>query len=356
MFVGYPNGQKGWRLYDLDTLEFFVSRDVVFSESSFPYSSMSLISSVVDDGQTALWAPIATGVACDDTLTNGPQISRPVTSDPNTSLSDVSSAEITVPTLSRTSVSLDESRHTQPAGDPSSVTPLITTGLPVNAENLIEPPLGKGLRQKTLLVLLKDFLVSHPPRKTSTETTSCVRTTSEILYPLAIHDDVHRFSDKHIAYAVVIISNLEPKSFKQAMEDEKWRTSVGAEYSALEDNKTWTIEDLPSGKKAIGSQWVFKVKFKSDGTMERYKARLVAMGNKQIEGEDYGETFSPVAKMGTIRLFLDIAVKRGWIIHQMDVHNAFFHGDLEEEVYMRMPPGFQSTDKNKVCRLRKSMA
>ena len=79
------------------------------------------------------------------------------------------------------------------------------------------------------------------------------------------------------------------------------------------------------------------------------------MGNKQIEGEDYGETFAPVAKMGTVRLFLDIAAKRGWIVHQMDVHNAFLHGDLEEEVYMRMPPGFQSSDKNKVCRLRKSL-
>lgn len=97
------------------------------------------------------------------------------------------------------------------------------------------------------------------------------------------------------------------------------------------------------------------MKFQSDGTIERYKARLVVMGNKQIEGEDYGEIFAPVAKMGTIRLFLDVEAKNGWEIHQMDVHDAFLHGDLAEEVYMRLPSGFQSTDKNKVCRLQKSL-
>ncbi|XP_019083214.1 PREDICTED: uncharacterized protein LOC109125636 [Camelina sativa] len=79
------------------------------------------------------------------------------------------------------------------------------------------------------------------------------------------------------------------------------------------------------------------------------------MGNKQIEGEDYGETFSLVAKMGTVRLFLDTALKNGWMVHQMDVHNAFLHGDLEEEVYMRLPPGYQLDDKNKVCKLKKSL-
>lgn len=130
---------------------------------------------------------------------------------------------------------------------------------------------------------------------------------------------------------------------------------MGSEIDALEINKTWTLEDLPKGKKVIGCKWVYTVKYKSDGTVERYKARLVALGNRQIEGEDYGETFAPVAKMGTVRMFLRTAAGKGWDVHQMDVHNTFLHGDLKEEVYMKLPLGFNSTDSTKVCRLQKSL-
>lgn len=112
---------------------------------------------------------------------------------------------------------------------------------------------------------------------------------------------------------------------------------------------------MPPGKHAIGSKWVYKIKFNSDGTVERYKARLVALGNRKIEGEDYGDTFAPVAKMGTVRLFLRVAAGNDWPVYQMDVHNAFLHGDLEEEVYMKPPPGFFSSDETKVCRLRKAI-
>jgi len=154
---------------------------------------------------------------------------------------------------------------------------------------------------------------------------------------------------------LAITSGVEPKSYQEAIEDENWRYAVKDEIDALEENGTWTVETLPAGKKPIGCKWVFRLKFNSDGTLERHKARLVVLGNNQKEGIDYSETFAPVAKMITVRTFLQQAASLDWEVHQMDVHNAFLHGDLDEEVYMKFPPGFRTDDNTKVCRLHKSL-
>nr|KYP73016.1 Retrovirus-related Pol polyprotein from transposon TNT 1-94 [Cajanus cajan] len=127
------------------------------------------------------------------------------------------------------------------------------------------------------------------------------------------------------------------------------------ELTALETNKTWSLVKLPPGKPIVGCRWVYKVKYKADGTLERYKARLVAQGFTQTEGVDFFETFSPVAKLTTVRFLLLIVVSNNWFLHQLDVDNAFLHGELKEEVYMRPPPGMTISDPSLVCKLKKSL-
>lgn len=119
-----------------------------------------------------------------------------------------------------------------------------------------------------------------------------------------------------------------------------------AELEALQQNNTWSMVPLPIGHKPIGCKWVYKIKYKSDGTIERYKARLVAKGYTQVEGIDYQETFSPTAKLTTLRCLITVAAARNWFIHQLDVQNAFLHGDLHEVVYMEPPPGLRRQWEN----------
>jgi hypothetical protein len=143
---------------------------------------------------------------------------------------------------------------------------------------------------------------------------------------------------------------------QEALKDPKWRKAMQDEYDALIKNKTWHLVPPSQGKNIIDCKWVFKIKRKSDGSVERYKARLVAKGFKQRYGIDYEDTFSPVVKIATVRLVLSVAVSRGWNLRQLDVQNAFLHGVLEEEVYMRQPLGFEKTSvPNYVCRLDKAI-
>lgn len=148
--------------------------------------------------------------------------------------------------------------------------------------------------------------------------------------------------------------NPEPRTVAQALKDERWRKAMSTEYDAQIQFGTWDLVPSHPSQNLVGCGWIYTTKYLANGEVDRPKARLVARGNTQRYGVDYGETFSPVIKSTTIRLVLDIAVNRGWPIKQLDVNNAFLQGELQDEVYMTQPPGFIDTDRpHHVCRLKK---
>ena len=238
--------------------------------------------------------------------------------------------------------------------DPIQVTSEIT---PTSDETM-----GRGQRSRVPSVKLRDYVMYNAaclkdPSLALACSASALSETIQgnSLYPLTDYITDKKISVSHQAFLAAITAVVEPKYYPQAAKDKIWRGAMKNEVLAHEESGTWDIVSLPPGKTAIGSRWVYKYKFNADGTIERPKARLVGMGNNQVEGDDFDETFAPVVKMATIRGLLGLVAAKGWEIHQMDVHNAFLHGDLKEEVYMRLPPGFTHSDPTKVCRLRKSL-
>ena len=119
----------------------------------------------------------------------------------------------------------------------------------------------------------------------------------------------------------------EPTSFSQAVQNLLWREAMDKEIHALEKTSTWVLTSLPDVKRHIHCKWVYKVKLNPDGSVERYKARLVEKGYTQREGLDFLETFSPVAKTVSARVLIALASTKGWPLHQLDINNAFLHRD-----------------------------
>ncbi|GKA56040.1 putative ribonuclease H-like domain-containing protein [Tanacetum coccineum] len=152
------------------------------------------------------------------------------------------------------------------------------------------------------------------------------------------------------------LSQNEPKKVIQALEDPSWIEAMQEELLQFQLQKVWTLVNLPNGKRAIGTKWVFRNKKDERGIVIRNKARLVAQGYTQEEGIDYDEVFAPVARIEAIRLFLAYASFMGFIVYQMDVKSAFLYGTIEEEVYVCQPPGFEDPHfPDKVYKVEKAL-
>lgn len=160
----------------------------------------------------------------------------------------------------------------------------------------------------------------------------------------------------HMAHVGHIV---EPNTLDEALSSEyskQWKESTDSEYNSLLENDTWKLVELPPNRKAVGCRWVFKVKYDSEGNVERFKTRLVAKGYSQRAGVDYDETFSPVVRFTSIRALIAFGVQKNMMIHQMDVETAFLNGHLEEEIYLQQPEGYAKPgQEHLVCKLQKSL-
>jgi len=262
VFLGYRHGIKGYLLYDLNTNEFFVSRNAVFFEHIYPFSQ----------GHDHHHIPPLPQIHVDSTDLE-PLHSSPVhyNNPPNPSSPD------------------NYSPNQQPPAPPSP-----------------NSPPTQALRNSTRIITkpsyLKDFHCDLLKFQQTPPQTSFISN-----FPLCSVLSYDKCANSCKTFCLNVSSIIEPSSFSQASKHECWLNAMHLELQALESTHTWSIVDLPHGKTPIGCKWVYKVKYNADGTIEIYKARLVAKGYNQLEGVDYFDTFSLVAKLTTVRTLLALS-------------------------------------------------
>jgi Reverse transcriptase (RNA-dependent DNA polymerase) len=152
------------------------------------------------------------------------------------------------------------------------------------------------------------------------------------------------------------VSELEPQTLKEALQSaqaNRWRAAMEVEVDTLLQNDTWTLKPLPEGSRALSGKWVFKIKKDQQGRIIKHKARWVVRGFEQRDGVDLQETFATVVKATTFRVLFALVAINDWELHQMDVKGAFLYGDIQEDVYVQQPEGFDLGQG--VCHLRKAL-
>ncbi|KAL4353691.1 hypothetical protein GQ457_06G010260 [Hibiscus cannabinus] len=163
-------------------------------------------------------------------------------------------------------------------------------------------------------------------------------------------------SNSHERRVTPLLHLTEPQTIKEALKSPHWKQATQEEYDALVRNNTLSVVELPPNRRAVSCKWIFKVKKNANGSVARYKVRLVAKGYLQQVGYDFHETFSHVVKPVTVRTILTLAITKIWALRQIDVNNAFLNGDLHEEVYMVQPPRYEHGDKHRfMCKWNKAI-
>ncbi|GJR31426.1 putative ribonuclease H-like domain-containing protein [Tanacetum coccineum] len=203
----------------------------------------------------------------------------------------------------------------------------------------------------------KDHPIDHVigDVQSSVQTRRMTTSYSELGFLGAIYEG-KTHQDLHTCLFACFLSQEEPKRVSKALSDPAWVEAMQEELLQFKLQNVWVLVDLPKGHRAIGTKWVYRNKKDERGIVIRNKARLVAQGHTQEEGIDYDEVFAPVARIEAIRIFLAYASYMGFTVYQMDVKSAFLYGQIEEEVYVCQPPGFEDPDHpDKVYKVVKAL-
>ncbi|GJV87558.1 retrovirus-related pol polyprotein from transposon TNT 1-94 [Tanacetum coccineum] len=357
VFVGYGVNQKGYRCYNPKTRHMITTMNCDFLETKYFYSSQHSGQGERECIDTLSWLSYGTheGGRNHSTQNESPFSTQP--EDPN--VSDAQEAPNLIPEVSNTHSSpmsepIETTNNTSGQGESIQEQEMFATQNDTNVEQNehMEEQVNFPTQEDTSgrYVLPPRANRGVPPKRYSPEKVS-----RGSRYPIA-NIAKGNLSEEAKAFALSMYSDEIPANTEQALKSKHWKDAMEEEIKALIKNNTWEKRVLPPGKKTVGCRWVFTIKYKPDGTIERYKARLVAKGHTQTYGIDYSETFSPVAKINTIRVLISIAANKGWPLHQFDVKNAFLHGELKEEIYMEAPRGFtDSFGEREVCLLKKSL-
>ncbi|KAJ9561025.1 hypothetical protein OSB04_006185 [Centaurea solstitialis] len=328
VFLGYCNSKKGYRLHSLDTKQVVISSDVKFYENIFPFKMKD------EEGTSSLndFRILKFFDTIEHTDNNSYQ-------DPNDdnrgrSSNDTRDSRALVPIERQPRAAntppLSSNELSSIGQDDADAINSITDGLDENDDHSPEGNLQKSNTEFS--VLRKSERVSNFPKRFDEYVVE-----GKVKYGIERVVNYSKLCKENYCFVSNLNKSLEPTSYLEASKDQNWIKAMNDEMEALYRNGTWELIDLPKNRKPIGSKWVYKIKYKSTGEIERYKARLVAKGYSQREGLDYEETFSPVVKMVTVRCVIALAVQNNWSLYQLDVNNAFLYGDLSEEVYMTLP-------------------
>ncbi|GKA81561.1 ribonuclease H-like domain-containing protein [Tanacetum coccineum] len=330
VLVGYFSVKKGYKLYSLERKHFIFSRDAKFVENVFPFKTITTFDHSQDLDHSNFFNNL--DVEIPDTPYDEERVANKSDSDGSNSSQDGSPTfdhqeDAEMPSYGSNGSATENEMAATPEDTNISSEGVIGDVQHTKVENNDAQPVRRSERSSVFPKRYNDFVVD-----------------SKVKYSLEKYVNYSKLSYETKCFVTELNKSVEPRNYWEAYKDQHWVEAMNKEMDALYKNDTRDITDLPIGRKSIGGKQVYKIKYKSSGKIERYKARYVVKGYNQKEGIDFNETFSPVVKIVTVRCLINLAVQNNWCLSQLDINNAFLYGDLSETVYMDLPKGYFSPD------------